>query len=159
MTVANDTGRRITTSEAQLKTAAIEIKTVQVGGKQMTLAVFRQLIEQSFVLALLHERWVRACSDLMNIDGPIAWGYVNYHGEALGCAPGDGEHVHIVWQQGCELRRSCIWRIPDSPLLNVLLNDPFHERWRALSYDSKLSAWQTFYDHLVESLDQLFIAV
>jgi hypothetical protein len=75
---------------AQVSTATVEIKTLTLSGKQVTLAVFRQLIEAPLIK-----------SD-GNLNG-VAWGTVNYHwGECKDDAP----HWHCVWQLGDELRRS-----------------------------------------------------
>jgi hypothetical protein len=82
----------LTVRNAEITTASVEIKTLTVSGKQVTLAVFRQLREVPLVLD----------------DGTLAgqpWGIVNYHPDK--CA-GAQEHWHIVWQQGAELRRSAV---------------------------------------------------
>jgi hypothetical protein len=59
-------GRRITTYEATVKTAAVEVKSLTISGKQVTLAVFRQLQKED----LINER----SDDLLGIP----WGTVNY---------------------------------------------------------------------------------
>ncbi|MCZ4516849.1 hypothetical protein O3Q52_53880, partial [Streptomyces sp. ActVer] len=69
-----------------------EVKTLTISGKQVTLAVFRQLREEPLIAK----------------DGTIGgtlWGTVNYHPDK--CAD-DREHLHVVWQQGNELRRSSV---------------------------------------------------
>ena len=99
---------------AEISTATVEIRTMTVSRKQMTLAVFRQLIEEP----------------LIDDDGKLAgipWGSVNFHpGECKEpcksgwsykknrTAPGStcrmhGEHRHMVWQRGDELRRGIAW--------------------------------------------------
>jgi hypothetical protein len=75
---------------AQISTVSVEIKTLTVSGKQVTLAVFRQLIDEP----------------LIGEDGRlkgVAWGTVNYHPDKCG---EDAPHWHVVWQLGDELRRS-----------------------------------------------------
>lgn len=75
---------------AELTTAALEVKTLTIRGKQVTLAVFRQLQEEPLLLE----------------DGSLAgipWGRVNYHPDK--CAD-TGAHMHLVWQQEAELRRA-----------------------------------------------------
>jgi hypothetical protein len=70
----------------------VEIKPLTVSGKQVTLAVFRQLPEQPLVFD----------------DGTLAgqpWGIVNYHPDK--CA-GFAAHWHVVWQDGDDLRRSMV---------------------------------------------------
>lgn len=82
----------LTVHNAQVTTATVEIKTLTISGKQVTLAVFRQLKEEQLIAH----------------DGTLngtPWGIVNYH-------PGKCEdptgHVHVVWQNGTELRRSTV---------------------------------------------------
>lgn len=80
----------ITVHEAQVTTAAVEIKTITVRGKQVTLALFRQLKEEP----------------LVNDEGQFvgtAWGVVNYH---PGKCAEERVHLHVVWQKGDELRRA-----------------------------------------------------
>jgi len=92
-------GRRITTSEATIKTATVEIKTITVSGKQMTLAVFRQLQQEDLI-----------DPKTLQLRG-VPWGRVNYH---PGC--GAGEHVHVIWQHGEELRQSAVYRSLPEPI-------------------------------------------
>jgi hypothetical protein len=81
---------QLTVRNAQVSTATVEIKTLTVSGKQVTLAVFRQLIEAPLI----------AEDGSLNGD---AWGTVNYHPGKCG---DDAPHWHVVWQLGDELRRS-----------------------------------------------------
>jgi hypothetical protein len=84
----------LTVQNAEIKTAAVELKTLTVSGKQVTLAVFRQLIE----------------APLINHDGSlngVAWGTVNYC-PGKTCSIEHGKHWHVVWQEGTELRRSAV---------------------------------------------------
>lgn len=82
----------IKATEALIKTAKVEVKALTIEGKQVTLAVFRQMIEE----------------DLINHDSlefiGIPWGKVNYHPDK--CSGND--HIHIVWQKDDLLRRSKI---------------------------------------------------
>lgn len=81
----------LTVHNAEIRTATVEVKTLTISGKQVTLAVFRQLpLEQ-----------------LLASDGHLAgepWGWVNHHPDK-GCASA-GLHRHFVWQRGNDLRRS-----------------------------------------------------
>lgn len=80
----------LTVQNAEIKTATVEIKTLTVSGKQVTLAVFRQLREVP----------------ILGDDGVLVgepWGVVNYHPDK--CAD-DPEHCHVVWQRGTDLLRS-----------------------------------------------------
>jgi hypothetical protein len=86
--------RILTVHNAEIKTAAVEIKTLTVTGKQVTLAVFRQLQE----------------APLINRDGSlrgIPRGTVNYHPDKCG---DERPHWHVVWQDGTELLRAAVYR-------------------------------------------------
>ncbi|WP_436785780.1 hypothetical protein [Yinghuangia sp. YIM S10712] len=94
--------KQLTTQNATITTAAVEVKSLTITGKQVTLAVFRQLREARLIAP----------------DGTLngtPWGYVNYcpekkvtrddgSGDIIECASTD--HRHVVWQMGTELRRS-----------------------------------------------------
>lgn len=83
-------GRQLTVQNASITTAAVELKTLTISGKQVTLAVFRQLREEPLIAE----------------DGTLngtPWGYVNYHPDK--CSDSN-EHWHVVWQHGDELLRS-----------------------------------------------------
>ena len=87
---------RLTVQNAQITTATVEVKTLTISGKQVTLAVFRQLREEPLIAE----------------DGTLSgvpWGIVNYHPDKL-CA-GIGEHWHVVWQLGQELLRSAVTKV------------------------------------------------
>jgi hypothetical protein len=96
MASASQTGRRITTHEATVKTATVEIKTLSVSGKQVTQALFRQLKEEALIDA-----------ETQTFRG-LPWGTVNYC-PSRACAE-IREHVHVVWQVGIELRRGTVAR-------------------------------------------------
>ncbi len=84
------TAASLTVHNAEVRTATVEIRTLTVSGKQVTLAVFRQLKSQPLIQG----------------DGTLAgqpWGVVNYHPDKCG---DDNEHLHVVWQSGTELRRA-----------------------------------------------------
>lgn len=93
--ISSGSGRRITVHDATIKTAAVEVKALTISGKQVTLAVFRQLIEE----ALLDP-------DTGEYAG-VPWGTVNYHWAE--CRD-TGTHHHVVWQKGEELRRATVLR-------------------------------------------------
>lgn len=76
--------------DAQVSTATIEIRTLTVSNKQVTLAVFRQLIEEELI------------NEDGNLNG-VPWGTVNYHPDKCGDARA---HIHVVWQNGRDLRRA-----------------------------------------------------
>lgn len=96
--------KQLTIHNAQIATATVEVKTLTISGKQVTLAVFRQLQEKQ----------------LVTTDGVFAglpWGRVNYHPDKIqetawdrkpvGCES-TGMHLHVVWQDGGELRRALV---------------------------------------------------
>ncbi|MER6975991.1 hypothetical protein [Streptomyces carpinensis] len=85
-------GKQLSARNATITTAAVEVKALTISGKQVTLAVFRQLKEEPLIAE----------------DGTLngePWGIVNYHPDKCGDAP---EHLHVVWQNGDELRRSAV---------------------------------------------------
>lgn len=87
-------GLIIDVQQASLNTATVQIKTLTINGKQVTMAVFRQLLQE----------------ELFNEDGTLkgqVWGHVNYFPKP--CEP---DHLHVVWQKGAELRRACIFENP-----------------------------------------------
>lgn len=88
--------KQLTVHNATIATAAVEIKTLTISGKQVTLAVFRQLREEALI------------AEDGTLNG-IPWGYVNYHPDK--CAD-HRPHRHYVWQGGDELLRSNIVRVP-----------------------------------------------
>lgn len=97
--------------EAVVKTATVEVRSLTITGKQVTLAVFRQLQEEDLV-------------DYFNgfeLAG-VPWGHVNYHPDK-GCAD-EGRHLHVVWQKGEELRRALVvwngWRYQHRALADRL---------------------------------------
>jgi len=103
---------KIDVRDAALKTATVEVKTLTISGRQMTLGVFRQLERRK----LLDEK-----SEKYN---GMAWGRVNYFwdgcdgsdkkypepdsGSCDGAAQNEYPHPHIVWQDGQDLRRACV---------------------------------------------------
>ena len=86
---------KILDREAIIKTAQVEIKALTVSGKQVTQALLKQLE---------HKRLI----DVVRLTyNGIPWGRINYHVE---CSQKPGRrHHHVVWQDGEELRRDCIW--------------------------------------------------
>lgn len=124
----------LTTETAEITTAAVEIKTLTIRGKQVTLAVFRQLEEKPLF------------AETGDLNG-IPWGRVNYHPDKCADSPG---HMHLVWQEGDELRRA---RVATAPRFGAVdyesaadyvslrwaqsLIGPVGEFW-----EGKLSEWQ-----------------
>jgi hypothetical protein len=113
--------KQLTVHNATINTAAVEVKTLTISGKQVTLAVFRQLREEQLIAK----------------DGTLngqPWGYVNYHPDKCD----EADHRHYVWQRGDELLRSRVYNKPTfSPTvhlpeatryLTALVNEWIHDR-------------------------------
>jgi len=87
-------GRPIKIQQAELKTATITVKALTIDKRQVTLAVFRQLQEESLIDI-----------EEAKFNG-LPWGRVNYCPDKKACP--DREHHHVVWQKGDELRRATV---------------------------------------------------
>jgi len=91
--------RVLTAQNAVINTVSVQIKTLTVSGKQVTLAVFRQLIEEhifDFTIGGLRG---------------VGWGHVRYLIDAL-----PDQAINLVWQRGDELRRCIVDReLPYAP--------------------------------------------
>jgi hypothetical protein len=110
----------LTVLNAEIKTAAVEIRTLSVSGKQVTLAVFRQLKEE----------------ELVNRDGSlngVPWGVVNYHPDKCGNDDDYDPHIHVVWQRGKELLRSFVW-LPDAG------SNKYHNAAKSYGFHSNFSS-------------------
>lgn len=127
--------KTITTQEASIKTATVEVKTLTLGGKQMTLSVFRQLQEEELI-----------DMETGQFRG-LPWGTVNYHPD---CRTG-AEHLHVVWQKGSALRRATVYRWLDAQW--IYFGQP-----GVRSGLIEQREWGQRYQELL-ALDQLFIAV
>lgn len=92
----------IRTKDATVRTAQVEIRTLTVSGKQVTLAVFRQLFDRPILTA----------------EGTLngtPWGIVNYHPDPRCRADDAFDHWHVVWQLGDDLYRSRVQNRWDCP--------------------------------------------
>lgn len=81
-----------TASNTTVESSVVQIRTLNVGSKQMTQGIFRQLIE----------------APAINTQGRVQgqpWGIVNYHPDRCDDAT---EHLHVVWQLGDQLRRGFV---------------------------------------------------
>lgn len=81
---------KLEAQHATIKTASVEIRSLIVSGKQVTLSVFRQLREQ-----LLFD-------EQLNLMG-VPWGVVNYYWGDM-----NKDEVHVVAQFGMELVRCLV---------------------------------------------------
>ncbi|KKN81351.1 hypothetical protein LCGC14_0319640 [marine sediment metagenome] len=96
------TTKLMTVEDAKINTTSISIRVLQIGKRQMTMSVFRQL----------------PCEQIIDLDDDalfgVPWGLVNYFWKGCGYKE-DSEHVHVVWQLGQELRRACIGSLANDP--------------------------------------------
>jgi hypothetical protein len=95
-------GRAIHVEQATLKTATVTIQAMVVDRRQVTLALFRQLLGEAVV-------------DYSGSFNGLPWGAVNYCPDKAACAEAEKRsgqwaenrvHLHVVWQKGGELRRA-----------------------------------------------------
>jgi len=158
-------GRKVTVEEATLNVVGVSIKALQIGKKQMTLSVFRQLHHSAV--------WD---PETRKPKG-IVWGRVNYfwNGDSNRSYAGYGDvfesecdPIHIVWQEGSKLRRSYLF--PDigedraSYPLYLPREGTSYRPCKVLRETRKVSvalvrAWEAFYAEHIAASDQLFIAV
>lgn len=130
----------LTVHNAEIHTATVEVKTLTISGKQVTLAVFRQLPK------------------LQIRPGGVPWGRVNYHPDK--CEPGSYHrllsrqwpaHVHVVWQLDADLFRAT-YEKPRRGIASPAYGesqDEFDE-----CHDRAVALWDSLW-----ALPQLFIAV
>jgi hypothetical protein len=84
-----------TTEDVKINTVQIEIKSLTVGRKQLTLSLMRQIIEEDLI-----------DHDTLQFKG-IPWGHVNYFwGSHKDLS--FPEYLNIIWQKGKVLRRCVI---------------------------------------------------
>jgi hypothetical protein len=87
---------KLTVHSAQISTATVEIKTLTISGKQVTLSVYRQLKKKD-----IFDSYYKL------IGTP--WGIVNYNPDKCDdMRIEEDKHLHVVWQYGDELRRCCV---------------------------------------------------
>lgn len=153
--------RQLTVQNATITTATVEIKTLTIGGKSFTQAVYRQLPEEPLITPELTLRGV-------------PWGRVNYCAGKAACGRyeiaarfdnahdrqrtleygfrlGDDDlHIHVIWQWGAALCRSHVW----SPISMFHMPIPPFNMWER-------EVEERYYDlyYQLRALPQLFIAV
>lgn len=104
----------ILATEATLNTLSVTIKALMVSGKQMTLAVFRQLPSQDSSVVLTHDGYLR--EDL------------NYWGRVRYAIKDEGDHWVVLENQG-QLYRS---HLPDIDSYQHLFSDAKWQLEKAL---------------------------
>ncbi|GAA3375562.1 hypothetical protein [Streptomyces racemochromogenes] len=100
--------RRLTAQNATILTASVEVQTLTISGRQVTLSLFLQIPERPLI------------SDDGTLNG-VPWGRVNYHPDR--CEPGVGkegrrtitvpEHTHLIWQCGEDPFRAKVDVVPE----------------------------------------------
>lgn len=83
----------IAADQAKVSTVSVDIQVVRVGNKQMTLAVFKQLVRKPLI------DW-----NTVQLRG-IPWGWVNYHKDCI-----SADHLHVIWQDGNRLLRNDVYQ-------------------------------------------------
>jgi hypothetical protein len=123
----------LTVHNAAIHTATAEIKTLTVSGRQVTLAVYRQLRERPLI----------SDEDGVSLNG-TPWGVVEYHPDTT--CPTE-EHVHVIWSRGSDLFRSAVL-LPGPPptefveprhgrrYLNARVREELLEDRSVISYDA-----------------------
>jgi hypothetical protein len=84
--------KKILAKEAIVRPAKVELQIISISGKQMTLAVFRQLEVENVI------------NSELQIQGKL-WGRVNYCWSICDRSP---SHIHVIWQKDDELRQCVI---------------------------------------------------
>lgn len=135
---------KLNAHNATLKTAQVEIKTLTLSGKQVTLAVFRQLEERELLF------YNKDLGEFM-FSG-IPWGRVNYCPDKCGSY---SPHLHVIWQLEDKLYRSIVY----SSIYSWDYGNGKTIQKRSLD-ELKAAAklYENTFSELLE-LDQLFIAV
>jgi len=83
----------ISAEQAIIQTAKIEIKSLTLNGKQMTMSVFRQIHQRKLISEQGGE---------FSFNG-VPWGRVNYHWGSQVTS-----NLHVLWQDGPDLFRDLI---------------------------------------------------
>jgi hypothetical protein len=95
--------RVLKAADAKITTVTVSLQAMIVGPKQVTMSVFRQLVEEPIF------DW-----DAMALKG-VGWGWVNYKIEEK-----PDTAIHLVWQRGDTLRRCIVERRAPRPYRDQL---------------------------------------
>lgn len=94
----NSSGVVINVDEAVIRTAAIEIRMLVVDRRKVTLSLFRQFQQRAVI------------DPTTGQQKGLPWGLINYFWP--GCDQlhdGSERHLHVLWQDGMELYRDCVY--------------------------------------------------
>lgn len=126
--------RLLTAHNATIKTASVEIKTLSVEGKQITLALFRQIIAED----------IFDCEH--GLLRGVGWGHVRY------LLPEDTrptQAINLVWQKGDQLRRCILrrelWPDWDRAEANKFLKDPVEHHYHKKIARTIRTAWRDYW--------------
>ena len=122
-------GKLIQIEDAKLKTLTVEIKSLVINGKQMTLAVFRQLPEESIF------------DDEMNLRG-VPWGLVRYRIDG-------NNNPHVLWQNDDVLFR---YQIRDYPPISTYKINKLQDEIRGKIEQGK--KYLISYNHTLEEYER-----
>jgi len=132
--------------QPNLQTATVSLKMVQVGKKQMTLSVFRQLTSE----------W--PFNEDLSFRG-MPWGFVNYFwptvferewrggGYLIDQVYKSGNYVHLLWQDGVQLKRTVLEEVNPKRVQELVgdnsnfyshLNNPGYPHYMKSYMDSSL---------------------
>src|SRR5262249_15538448 len=97
--------RLLTTEQVTVCTATLPVKTMRLGKRQITQAVFRQLVREQIVdpetLELRGQPW----GNVRYFWAPCPYDFEGTSGAGQGYWD---EHLHVVWQRDGLLRRACV---------------------------------------------------
>jgi hypothetical protein len=174
MTTPPMNGQSLTTHEATIQTAQVEIQVLKVGKKQVTMGMFLQLPHRPLVnwwaiVDAEDQGWWDEESPL-RVQG-LPWGPVNswwaelrgenqaYFSEQRLLQSDRGDGLHLVWQDQERLYRDVVWQRVPEPLFETC--GP-HDRYPTPLLQDRRSEivrwWQATWEELT-TLPQLFIAV
>lgn len=80
--------------EAAIQERQLTIKVLTLGTKQVTQALYRQLVEDDLI-----------DDSTGTLNGTI-WGWVNLH---IDCKIEDRHHLHAIWEEDAQLKRSTVF--------------------------------------------------
>ena len=125
-----------TTEQVRINTMQVEIKSMMVGKKQLTLSLMRQIIEEP----LIDEKEL--------LFRGVPWGHVNYFW-------GDDKHksypryINVVWQKGDVLRRSVVaMELPCQKYLENGCHRDIAALSKQIEYYSQLNTHNSFEQRL-----------
>jgi hypothetical protein len=106
MPTTTGNGVALAAHEAIIQTASVNIQTLRVGKKQVTMGLFRQL-----------PRDILLDPQTLQLRG-VPWGHVNYWWDGDGSGSvyhtqASSAKLHVVWQLGDTLKRAIVHEAPD----------------------------------------------